>query len=71
MRGSVSHRKTELTEDTCALLDHADLVMVDLIIRPYTWSVQDNTGIKAYLKTGFFTIEEDVLELKYAEIDQE
>lgn len=71
MIGAVSGRRTELTEDTCALLDHADLVTVDLIIRPYDWEVNRNTGRKAYLKTGFFTIEEDYLELKYATMESE
>lgn len=55
-----------LNEDNVELLDWADIRNVDVIVSPYHWEVGSKSGIKAYLKTGFFTIEEDYLEKKYA-----
>lgn len=59
--------RTDLTEDLIDLLDYAEIAMVDLIVRPYTWTVKGETGISGYLKTMFVTILEDALELKYAQ----
>lgn len=64
-----SRGRTDLSEDEIELLDWADLKIVDLIIRPYNWSVNEKSGIKAYLKSIFVTINEDELELKYADIE--
>jgi hypothetical protein len=58
----------ELGEDECILLDWADILTVDLIIRPYHWNVNGRTGVKAYLKSIFVVINEDYLELKYADV---
>lgn len=57
-----------LDEDSCVLLDWADIANVDLIIRPYHWNVSGRTGVKAYLKSIFVTIQEDYLELKYSDV---
>lgn len=51
--------QTILTEDNIAILDTAELARVDLKIRPYNWTVRDETGTKAYLHTGYFTLAED------------
>jgi hypothetical protein len=58
-----------LHEDEVEILDWADIQMTDLIVRPYEWAVNGKTGIKAYLQSIFVTIQEDELELKYADID--
>lgn len=61
-----SRGKTPLGEEEVSILDWVQIATTDVIIRPYNWSVNGNTGVKAYLKSIFVTIEEDALDLKYA-----
>lgn len=64
-----SRKRQVLGEDLVELLDSADIVKADILITPYHWEVRGETGVKAYLKTMFVTIQEDELELKYASME--
>lgn len=65
-----SRGRTHLGEDEAELLDWVDCANVDLIVRPYEWAVNGKTGVKAYLQSIYATINEDALELKYADLNQ-
>lgn len=57
--------RTRLTEDMVDTLDYADISNIDLIVTASSWEVNGKTGLKAYLKSLYATIEEDELERKY------
>jgi hypothetical protein len=63
-----SKNKTELGPDEVTLLDSADIKTVDLIINGW-WSDMAGGGYGAFLKTIYVTINEDALELKYADME--
>lgn len=62
-----SKARTEFDEESLPMLDYAEIKNADIMLSPYEWDVNGNTGIKAYLKSAFLTLNEDPLELKYAE----
>ena len=60
-------KMSKLDESNVNVLDFADLDQVDLILRGYEWGpIQGKSGIKAYLKTGYFVLVVDELAKKYA-----
>lgn len=58
--------RTYLTEDMVEILDGMDFENVDLIANASYWEVGDKSGIKAYLKTMYVTVDEDDLDRKYS-----
>lgn len=63
-----SRGKTPLDEGMVSLLDWAEILKVDLIVRPYQWDVSGKSGIKAYVQSMFITLFEDELERKYIDV---
>jgi len=68
-----SNGKTVINENNASLLDWAEIKEVDLIIRPYNWTTNPGTrneksGVKAYVKSMYVTIEEDEFESKYISV---
>lgn len=56
----------ELSENELALLDAARFTNVDLVIRTYH---KDENSTTLYLQKGYFTIEQDPISSKYADMD--
>ena len=61
-----NRNKVRLSESTVGNLDSADIKNVDLIVSPYNWEVNGKSGVKAYCKTMYVTIDEDVFAGKYS-----
>lgn len=61
----VGRTKTMLSEDTVSLLDTAEIVTVDLRVRPRVWGDENKGGVKAYLEKMYVTVVEDDLDAKY------
>lgn len=62
-----SNNRTDLGADEVGILDAADIKKVDLIINGWH-SDMAGGGKSAYLKSIFVTLNEDELELKYADV---
>lgn len=60
--------KVRITEDMVDQLDWVEIQNVDLIIRPHNYDIGGRTGVKAYLKTMYITIVEDVFAEKYRDV---
>ena len=59
--------KIPLNETTVGNIDTAEIKDIKLEIRPYNWTGRDGKtgGVKAYLKTMYFTLVEDIFAADY------
>lgn len=65
-----SRGQTMLDESMVNMLDQAEITNLDMIVTPYHWETPDGkSGVKAYLKALYATIEEDPLQKKYSQYD--
>ena len=60
-----SRNKMLMDAETLGSLDYDEFQKVDLVLRPYVWDTGMNSGVKAYVKEMFITVEESLLESKY------
>jgi len=60
-----STTRTQIHEKNVSQLDWITMTNVDLIVRPHFWDIGGKSGIKAYVKTMYITMEEDPLEAEY------
>ncbi len=63
-----SRGRTELDEDAAEIIDQSDIARVDLIVRPYEWGFAGKSGVKAYLKEIYVTLEESKFAQRYNQI---
>lgn len=65
-----SRGRVDIPVDESDILDWVTIEKADLIINPYNWSVDGNSGIAAYIRSLYITVDEDELERKYADVPE-
>lgn len=58
----------QLDEKTIDMLDYLPIDYIDVILNPYQWEVRGETGVKAYIQTAYVVIEENELDIKWANL---
>jgi hypothetical protein len=69
-RNDGSLGRTTLTEDLYMFVDWVNVEYIDLTIRPYTWEMRGNSGVKAYLQTIYVRVQDDKLDMKYRDVPE-
>ena len=65
------NKKTKIDENMINELQGKEFENIDLVINPYHWQRGNNSGVKAYLFKGYFTLLLDEFDQKYAYLDEE
>lgn len=65
-----SRGRSGIMQDMVELLDDVDIRTADIIIHPYEWEVAGRRGVRAYVKTLYIVVEENELDLKYADVPE-
>ena len=60
--------KTKLDEEDLNILDGADIITSDIVVRPRLWDDGGTTRIKAYLQELYVTIRQSRFAAKYADM---
>lgn len=64
-------KQTLLNQKTVDMLDYLPIDYADVTVNPYEWSVQGNSGIKAYLNVMYAVIQEEELDLKWQDFEED
>jgi hypothetical protein len=64
-----TNKTVALNEETVGELDYADIITADLVIESSEWNMNGKTGLSAYLRSAYVTIEEDPFSSKYSSYD--
>lgn len=60
--------KTRMDEEDLDILDGADIVAADVVVRPRMWDDGGETRVKAYLQELYITIQRSRFAAKYADM---
>lgn len=60
--------RTDISEDNVDVLDWVEIAKADLVLNPYEWAVSGKSGVKAYLKSIYITLDQDELDAKYSDV---
>lgn len=63
-----SRGRVDIPVGEADILDWVTIAKADLIINPYHWERDGDSGISAYLRSLYITVDEDELERKYADV---
>ena len=64
-------KTTKLDEEALEVLDSAEIDTADLVLLPYNWDRNGDSGVSAYLKNGYFNVIEDEFYNKYHDDEPE
>jgi len=65
-----SKGRTNLGEDDIDILDWQEIKQVDVRVSPSKWDMNGRSGVSAYLRSIYVTIQEDYLEQKYMDVPE-
>lgn len=65
-----SRGKAQIPADLVFMLDAMDVSHIDVILNPYQYTVRGDSGVSAYLKTAYLTLQENELDEKYRDVKE-